>query len=117
MSAEFSDVVDYLRKRQAMIVSNLTSSYPECEFQAHCHKRCLYFSLLGIPNQAAMSYGTRKPHFVLVPLFAQGHMIPMIDLARLLAIRGMVVSVVTTPVNTARFKAMIDRANQTRPAC
>ncbi|CAL9202096.1 unnamed protein product, partial [Musa hybrid cultivar] len=93
---------------------NLTSSYRLCEFQAQrsdCHKRCLYFSLLGIPNQAAMSYGTRKPHFVLVPLFAQGHMIPMIDLARLLALRGMVVSVVTTPRNTARFKAMIDRAN------
>ncbi|CAL9767329.1 unnamed protein product [Musa acuminata subsp. burmannicoides] len=59
----------------------------------------------------AMSYGNRKPHFVLVPLFAQGHMIPMIDLARLLAIQGVAVSVVTTPRNTARFKAMIDRAN------
>ncbi|RZR79174.1 hypothetical protein BHM03_00004806 [Ensete ventricosum] len=71
----------------------------------------LYFSPLGIPKQAAMSYGNRKPHFVLVPLFAQGHMIPMIDLARLLALRGVVVSVVTTPSNTARFKATIDRAN------
>ncbi|CAL9080778.1 unnamed protein product, partial [Musa textilis] len=58
-----------------------------------------------------MSYGNRKPPFVLVPLFAQGHMIPVTDLARLLALQGAAVSVVTTPGNTARFKVMIDRAN------
>ncbi|RWW45858.1 hypothetical protein BHE74_00048264, partial [Ensete ventricosum] len=79
-----------------------------CEFQAR-RSGCLV--LIEMSSQTAMSHGNRKPHFVLVPLFAQGHMIPMIDLARLLALQGVAVSVVTTPRNTARFKAMIDRAN------
>nr|DAD28611.1 TPA_asm: hypothetical protein HUJ06_030079 [Nelumbo nucifera] len=49
-------------------------------------------------------------HFVLVPLMAQGHMIPMIDMARLLAQRGVIVTFVTTLVNASRFKTTIDRA-------
>ncbi|KAG6497387.1 UDP-glycosyltransferase 73C6-like [Zingiber officinale] len=57
------------------------------------------------------SSGQEKPHFVLVPLFAQGHMIPMVDFGRLLAARGVLVTIVTTPVNTARIKSFVDRAN------
>ncbi|KAL3628428.1 hypothetical protein CASFOL_027474 [Castilleja foliolosa] len=49
-------------------------------------------------------------HFVLVPLLAQGHMIPMIDMAKLLAQHGVVTSLVTTPHNTARFSKTIHRA-------
>ncbi|XP_043699795.1 UDP-glycosyltransferase 73C25-like [Telopea speciosissima] len=48
--------------------------------------------------------------FILIPLMAQGHMIPMIDIARLLAHQGVIVTIVTTPVNAFRFKAIIDRA-------
>lgn len=51
------------------------------------------------------------PHFVLVPLMAQGHMIPMVDMAFLLASRGATVSFVTTPVNAARIKPVIDGAS------
>ncbi|KAI7746700.1 hypothetical protein M8C21_009263, partial [Ambrosia artemisiifolia] len=49
-------------------------------------------------------------HFVLFPLMTQGHMIPMFDIARLLAERGSMVTIITTPVNASRFKPVIDRA-------
>ncbi|KAI3696725.1 hypothetical protein L6452_29233 [Arctium lappa] len=49
-------------------------------------------------------------HFVLFPLMAQGHMIPMVDIARLSAQRGATVTIITTPVNANRFRSIIDRA-------
>ncbi|KAI7747219.1 hypothetical protein M8C21_008473 [Ambrosia artemisiifolia] len=49
-------------------------------------------------------------HFVLFPLMAQGHMIPMVDIARLLAQRGSMVTIITTPVNANRFKPVIARS-------
>ncbi|KAL4560464.1 hypothetical protein LXL04_032616 [Taraxacum kok-saghyz] len=41
---------------------------------------------------------------------AQGHMIPMMDIARLLAQQGTTVTIITTPVNANRFKPVIARA-------
>nr|K4GIP0.1 RecName: Full=UDP-glycosyltransferase 73C12; AltName: Full=Oleanolate 3-O-glucosyltransferase UGT73C12 [Barbarea vulgaris]AFN26668.1 UGT73C12 [Barbarea vulgaris subsp. arcuata] len=49
-------------------------------------------------------------HFVLFPFMAQGHMIPMVDIARLLAQRGVKITIVTTPHNAARFKNVLSRA-------
>ncbi|KAB2049210.1 hypothetical protein ES319_A13G161000v1 [Gossypium barbadense] len=49
-------------------------------------------------------------HFVVFPFMSQGHMAPMIDIARLLAQRGVIVTIITTPQNAARFKATLDRA-------
>lgn len=49
-------------------------------------------------------------HFVLLPHLAHGHLIPMIDMARLLALRGPSVTVITTPVNAARSRSIVDRA-------
>ncbi|XP_039143811.1 UDP-glycosyltransferase 73C6-like [Dioscorea cayenensis subsp. rotundata] len=49
-----------------------------------------------------------NPHFVLVPLMAQGHMIPMIDMVRLIASRGVHVTFVTTPINAARNNTSIN---------
>ncbi|KAL4560466.1 hypothetical protein LXL04_032618 [Taraxacum kok-saghyz] len=49
-------------------------------------------------------------HFVLFPLMAQGHLIPMVDMARLLAQHGSIVTIITTPINANRFKSTINRA-------
>ncbi|XP_065848751.1 UDP-glycosyltransferase 73C25-like [Euphorbia lathyris] len=51
-------------------------------------------------------------HFVLFPLMAQGHMIPLIDIARLLAQHNSFVTILTTPLNAARFKPILDRATK-----
>ncbi|KAH0458486.1 hypothetical protein IEQ34_013801 [Dendrobium chrysotoxum] len=48
-------------------------------------------------------------HIVLIPFMAQGHMIPMVDVARLLASSGALVTFITTPVNAARIRPIIDR--------
>nr|GLL24783.1 UDP-glycosyltransferase 73D1-like isoform X1 [Ipomoea trifida] len=55
---------------------------------------------------------SRKPHFVLIPLLAQGHMIPMVDMARLLAKHGAKVTLVITPGNASRLSSTIHRARE-----
>nr|AVW82172.1 UDP-glucosyltransferase UGT73C27 [Barbarea vulgaris subsp. arcuata] len=49
-------------------------------------------------------------HFVIFPFMAQGHMIPMIDIARLLAQRGAKITIVTNPHNAARFYNVLSRS-------
>ncbi|XP_038903460.1 UDP-glycosyltransferase 73C6-like [Benincasa hispida] len=51
-----------------------------------------------------------SPHFLLFPFMAQGHVIPMIDLAKLLAHRGAIVTIVVTPSNAARKHSVLARA-------
>ena len=52
----------------------------------------------------------KQIHFVMLPLGTQGHLIPMIDIARLLAQRmNIIVTIVTTPSNAARFNSIIHR--------
>ncbi|XP_014496190.1 UDP-glycosyltransferase 73C2-like [Vigna radiata var. radiata] len=57
-----------------------------------------------------MVFLTPNLHFVLFPLMAQGHMIPMMDIARILAHRGVVVTIFTTPKNASRFNSVLSRA-------
>uniref|UniRef100_A0ACD5YF95 Uncharacterized protein n=1 Tax=Avena sativa TaxID=4498 RepID=A0ACD5YF95_AVESA len=57
---------------------------------------------------------TVPPHFVLVPLSSQGHIIPTSDLACLLAERGARVSLVTTPGDAARLQGVADRARRAK---
>ncbi|XP_027914185.1 UDP-glycosyltransferase 73C1-like [Vigna unguiculata] len=52
----------------------------------------------------------KNPHFVLFPFMAQGHIIPMMDIARILAQRGVIITVFTTPENASRFNSVISRA-------
>ncbi|XP_028789961.1 UDP-glycosyltransferase 73C5-like [Neltuma alba] len=54
------------------------------------------------------------PHFILFPMMAQGHIIPMIDIARLLAQRGVIVTIFTTPKNASRFDSVLFRALRSR---
>ncbi|KAL6574910.1 hypothetical protein OROMI_012195 [Orobanche minor] len=49
-------------------------------------------------------------NFILIPLMAPGHIIPMIDMAKLLAQRGVSVAIIVTPLNAARFSSVIERA-------
>ncbi|PNX85499.1 UDP-glycosyltransferase 73C1-like protein, partial [Trifolium pratense] len=51
-----------------------------------------------------------KIHFVLFPLMAQGHMNPMMDIAKILAHQHNVnVTIVTTPQNASRFSSILAR--------
>ncbi|RYQ85892.1 hypothetical protein HN873_072274 [Arachis hypogaea] len=57
-----------------------------------------------------MASQTPQLHFVIFPFMAQGHMIPIMDLAKLLLQRNnVIVTVVTTPQNAARFTSTFAR--------
>ncbi|KAJ4723650.1 Glycosyltransferase [Melia azedarach] len=58
----------------------------------------------------AMDIQANGLHFAVFPFMQQGHLIPMIDIAKLLAQRGVIITIFTTPLNAARFKATVDRA-------
>lgn len=51
-------------------------------------------------------------HFVFIPLMAPGHLLPMVDMAKLLARRNVKVTIVTTPLNSIQFQPTIDREIQ-----
>ncbi|EAZ26987.1 hypothetical protein OsJ_10913 [Oryza sativa Japonica Group] len=51
-------------------------------------------------------------HFVFVPLMAQGHLIPAVDTALLLATHGAFCTVVATPATAARVRPTVDSARR-----
>ncbi|GMN39275.1 hypothetical protein TIFTF001_008503 [Ficus carica] len=51
----------------------------------------------------------KKLHFLIIPFMTQGHLIPLIHIARLLAKRNVTITIVTTPLNAVRFNSIIDR--------
>ncbi|XP_071908334.1 UDP-glycosyltransferase 73C4-like [Coffea arabica] len=56
-----------------------------------------------------MAFQVQPPHFILIPFMAQGHLLPVIDIARLLARRGVTITIFTTPVNAKRFESIVAR--------
>ncbi|KAF3625774.1 hypothetical protein FXO38_22415 [Capsicum annuum] len=58
----------------------------------------------------ASKSGLEELNFVLIPLLVASHIIPVVDMAKLLAQRGVTVTLVMTPLNAIRFTAVIHRA-------
>ncbi|KAL1199289.1 UDP-glycosyltransferase 73D1 [Cardamine amara subsp. amara] len=60
--------------------------------------------------EAKMVSKAKRLHFVLIPLMAQGHLIPMVDISKILARQGHLVTLVSTPQNASRFEKTVERA-------
>lgn len=50
-------------------------------------------------------------HVFFFPFMSPGHLIPMVDMARLFASHGVKSTIITTPLNLSRFRSIIDRHN------
>ncbi|KAJ4965497.1 hypothetical protein NE237_017346 [Protea cynaroides] len=48
-------------------------------------------------------------HVLFFPLMAPGHLIPSVDIARILAFRGVKVTILTTPLNALHISHIVDR--------
>ncbi|KAL6335760.1 hypothetical protein AAG906_039523 [Vitis piasezkii] len=54
--------------------------------------------------------GSASPlHVVVIPYLAQGHTVPLIDLSKLLARRGIKVTIITTPANSQNILSRVSR--------
>ncbi|KAL5216694.1 hypothetical protein ABZP36_008095 [Zizania latifolia] len=53
---------------------------------------------------------TPKPHFVVIPWLATSHLIPIVDIACLLAAHGAVVTIITTPINAQLVQSCVNRS-------
>ncbi|XVF01299.1 hypothetical protein REPUB_Repub04eG0076000 [Reevesia pubescens] len=56
-----------------------------------------------------MASKSRQLHIIFFPLFAHGHLIPTVDMARLFARHGVKVTIATTPLNAHLFANIIQR--------
>ncbi|XP_008442745.2 UDP-glycosyltransferase 73C3-like isoform X2 [Cucumis melo] len=50
------------------------------------------------------------PHFLLFPVMAQGHQIPMAELAKLLSQNGVKITLITTPQNATRIQPLLSQS-------
>nr|AKA44604.1 UGTPg28 [Panax ginseng] len=58
-------------------------------------------------------FQTQDLHFILIPFMSPSHIIPLMDLAKLLAQRPqLTVTVITTPLNAITIQSIIDRAQK-----
>ncbi|KAJ9554018.1 hypothetical protein OSB04_018063 [Centaurea solstitialis] len=49
-------------------------------------------------------------HFLMIPLMCPGHLIPMVDMAKIIAQHQVTVTIVITPRNAQRYGSVLDRA-------
>ncbi|OEL34321.1 UDP-glycosyltransferase 73D1 [Dichanthelium oligosanthes] len=66
----------------------------------------------GTASDTGSGGGDVKAHFVFIPLMFQGHLIPAVDTALLLATHGALASIVVTPSNTGRVRPAVDFARK-----
>ncbi|CAN4121474.1 unnamed protein product [Withania somnifera] len=59
----------------------------------------------------ASSSLSKELHFLLIPLMSQSHIIPLTNFAKLLALHGVNVSIITTPLNAQRYKSIATQFN------
>ncbi|KDO59780.1 hypothetical protein CISIN_1g039991mg, partial [Citrus sinensis] len=61
-----------------------------------------------------LNMGSEIPqlHVFFFPFMAHGHMIPIVDMAKLFVTRGVKASVITTPANTPYVSKSVERANE-----
>ncbi|CAH8353101.1 unnamed protein product [Eruca vesicaria subsp. sativa] len=52
----------------------------------------------------------KRLHFILIPLMAQGHLIPMVDISKILARQGNIATLISTPQNASRIAKTVERA-------
>ncbi|KAJ8532793.1 hypothetical protein K7X08_015682 [Anisodus acutangulus] len=57
-----------------------------------------------------MASPSKELHFLLMPLMSQSHIIPLTDFAKLLALYGVNVSIITTPLNAQKYKSIVTYA-------
>ncbi|KAM0945981.1 putative scopoletin glucosyltransferase [Dioscorea sansibarensis] len=77
----------------------------------HLHLR-LHLHLHSQSKQHIMME-TEKLHIFFLPFLAPGHMIPMIDMARLFSSRGVQTTIVTTTANASLITPTLHRSNST----
>ncbi|XP_058740297.1 UDP-glycosyltransferase 73C3-like [Vicia villosa] len=70
----------------------------------------MHKAAFNLSNYMNMAPNDLKLHFVLFPMMAQGHMIPMMDIAKILAQHhNVIVTILTTPQNASRYSSTFQR--------
>ncbi|CAF2047165.1 unnamed protein product [Brassica napus] len=70
----------------------------------------IFKHLIHPKMETKMVSKSRRLHFILIPLMAQGHLIPMVDISKILAEQGNIITIVSTPQNASRFAKTVERA-------
>lgn len=74
-------------------------------------RRLSCICLIAMAEKTA-PHNQQQLHVFFFPFMSPGHQIPMLDMARLVATRGVKTTIVTTPCNFSRFQSIIDRDRQ-----